>query len=325
VRSALVAAALLVAAAAEGAPPMRGVALGLSGTPAERRATALGEIAGLGADHVSLVVFWGQRDVRSVGLGPVPGLTVPDDETRAAVRAAHAAGLKVFLFPIVDVATRALGEWRGTLRPDDVAAWWQSYEGFILHYSALAADEGVELFAVGSELASTESWRERWFHLIGAVKRGYPGKLLYSANWDHYQAVSFWERVDYIGVSAYYELSPAPDASADELSRGWRAVRRTLTAYAARAERPLVLTEVGCPSQAGATAHPWDYTRSAPVDLEAQRRAYQALRDAWEGEPWLAGVFIWEWTGAGGSSDRGYTPRGKPAEAILRAWYRGPR
>lgn len=321
----LLAQALAVAPAAHADPSqiafIKGLALGLYDDGDKR--PALAEIAGVGADHVSLVVSWRQHDVTSVALAPVPGTTVTDERLRGLVRAAHHAGLKVFIFPIIEVEVRKLGEWRGTLRPDDAGAWWDSYEGFILHYAALAGDEHAELFAVGSELVSTESWRDRWYHLISAVRRRFSGKLVYSANWDHYLPVSFWDRVDYLGVTAYFELTTRDDATADELERGWRKVRVDLTAFAARVGRPLLITEVGCPSQNGAAVHPWDYTRTAPVDLEEQRRAYSAFVAAWNGEPRLAGVFFWDWSGAGGPRDGGYTPRGKPAEKVLRSWYTG--
>jgi hypothetical protein len=35
---------------------------------------------------------------------------------------------------------------------------------------------------------------------------------------------------------------------------------------------------------------------------------------------------IWQWTpNSGGRQDRGYTPRGKPAEDVLREWFAKPR
>ncbi|MCB1733536.1 MAG: hypothetical protein KDI21_23895, partial [Halieaceae bacterium] len=83
--------------------------------------------------------------------------------------------------------------------------------------------------------------------------------------------------------------------------------------------------EVGYPSLDGAAIAPWDHTRGAPVDLEEQRRAYAAATAALlELAP--AGVFFWTWLGEGGRFDRHYTPRGKPAEAVLRRYLgRAPR
>ena len=81
------------------------------------------------------------------------------------------------------------------------------------------------------------------------------------------------------------------------------------------------LTEVGYASRDGAAGAPWDYTGRGKLDLEEQRRCYAALRDAWSGVEELGAIFIWNWHGKGGRRDRDYTPRGKPAEKVLRKWW----
>src|SRR5262249_52746696 len=157
------------------------------------------------------------------------------------------------------------------------------------------------------ELGSTESWRDRWYHLISAVKRRYPGPLVYSANWDHLAQVSFWELLDYFGVSAYHELAAHPGATVDEMALAWGRARDDLISRAQKAQRPLVIVEVGYPSRRGAAVRPWDYTGTAPVDLEEQRRCYLSFVTAWKNESRLSGVFFWEWRGLGGMADGGYT------------------
>jgi hypothetical protein len=317
---------LLAVAPAAAAPPMKGVGLGAyhrGGETPWKFDDLLAEIRAIGANTVSVPVFWRQRDVADaeVSRGDEQ-LTIPDDDLRRLVRAAHASGLRVMLFPIIEVEQRARGQWRGTLAPADRRRWWESYEAFVLHYARIAADEKVAVLSIGSELGSTEGWRDEWFHLCAAVEKVYRGELLYSANWDHYDKVSFWERVDLVGISAYFELTADREASEDALASAWAAPRRALSAAAARAGKPLVLAEIGWPSLDGGAVHPWDYTRDAAVDLEEQRRAYRAFVRAWSDEPSLVGVFFWSWTADGGAEDRGYSPRGKPAETVLRSWYR---
>jgi hypothetical protein len=224
------------------------------------------------------------------------------------------------MFPIVLLDKTAMGEWRGTLAPDDVDAWWSAYEAFVLHYAAIASDAGASALVVGSELGSTEAWRDRWYHLLGRVERAYTGALWYSANWDHYEKVSFWSRLDAIGVTGYFELTKDADASEADLARAWTAPRDALLAFAAKAGKPLVLTEVGYPSRDGSTTQPWDYTSTAAIDLEEQRRAFAALATAWA-DTELGGVLVWEWGEGGGAKDGGYTPRGKPAACELARWF----
>lgn len=283
---------------------------------------AVDEIAALGASHVSLAVFWRQRDVRSSSLGPDPKVTIADDRLRAIVRRAHERKLAVLLFPIIELDVVKRGEWRGTLAPADREAWWRSYETFILHYARLAAEEKIAILSVGSELGSTESWQGRWWHLIGKIERLYAGELLYSANWDHYRAPTFWQRLDYVGVSAYFDLTKRRDAPREELATAWQTALAEIGRFAASVEKRVVLTEVGLPSRDGAAMAPWDYTREGPIDLEEQRLGYQAFLDAWAKER-IAGAFFWHWFGAGGPDDGGYSPRGKPAAEVLRRAYGG--
>ena len=299
-------------------PPRRGLSVPLWGDAADAE-VRLAEVAALGATDVALVVTWGQPDVRAAAIAPSPA-TAPDEAVRRAIRAARGHGLRVLVFPILTVDRVAPGEWRGTLAPADVDAWWQAYERFVLHYAALAAGDGAEALSIGSELGSTEAWRDRWYHLISRVEKVFAGELTYSANWDHFTGVSFAARLDLLGVTGYFELTRDADASEDALTRAWQAPRDALLAWAQRQGKPLALTEIGYPSLDGAAARPWDYMRRAAVDVEEQRRAYRAFARAWGGTP-LAAIYVWEWSRPGGADDGGYTPRDKPAACELSTWF----
>lgn len=282
------------------------------------------EIARLGATHVALVVTWAQDDVRSTRIAARSDVTIDDATLRHAIQHAHGQGLRVLVFPILTLRKLAPGEWRGTIQPADVDAWWLGYEAFILHYAAIAARERAWSLLIGSELGSTESWTYRWYHLISGVERVYDGVLVYSANWDHYQHVTFWRRLDAMGVTGYFELTQSKDESEANLARSWQAVRQALIDAAQAIEKPLWITEVGYTSTDGTATQPWNYVLSGAVDLEEQRRCYAAFVQAWGGQPALGGVFFWNWSGEGGPDDRGYTPKGKPAGRLLESWYGQP-
>lgn len=300
------------------APPQRGVSLGLfSEDPLFSYRFLLREIADLGASHVELVVAYYQLDGSSTEIGRHPRFSAPDDTLVRTIREAHALGLKVFVFPILRLERpRSADDWRGTLRPRDPAAWWRSYARLIEGLARLCERERVALFSVGSELSTLDEERAPWEALIGRVRRLYRGPLTYSGNWDHYQKVAFYDLLDAIGLCAYFSLAPDPPAR-------WRALRATLTRFAAEQHRPLLFTEVGYLSQKGAAAWPWDEGARAPVDLEEQRRCYEAFVAAWTtpAAPELLGAYFWNWYGWGGSASRGYTPRNKPAAAVLRRYF----
>ncbi len=304
----------------------QGVALGMYFLEEERSYSSyLWEISQLGATHVSMVVAWSQQDVRDPTIASRPERSVSDADLLAAIASAHALGLQVMLFPIVWVEDRAPGEWRGRIAPHDLDAWWASYDAFILHYAALAEDAGVALLSVGSELGSMEQYDDRWRALIANTRDVYGGELLYSANWDHYHVTPFWDAVDHIGVTGYHELTDVEEHIPDVegVAQAWAPIVADLSALAEQHDRDVIVTELGYVSQRGAARRPWDYTRAGTVDLEAQYDLYRGTYRAWHDAPHLGGVYFWNWFGAGGALDNGYSPRNKPAEQVVRFWFGG--
>lgn len=304
----------------------RGVAVGLFGGDERDTAARLSEVARLGATDVSLVVTWAVDGLHASEVIDDPQLALSDDALRSAIRQAHAAGLRVMLFPLIRLVHRTAAEWRGRLDPGDPARWFVSYRTRVERLARLAAVEQVEALCVGSELASLERRADDWLALIRAVRNLYRGALVYSANWDRFQEVPFWRELDRVGVSAYWELTAGGHRpTVGEALRSWQPLRARLAAFARAIGRPLVLTEVGYPSMRGAGAWPWnDFLdgEEGREDAEAQRRLYESFTLAWNDEPALAGSYFWIWTAPGGVGDRGYTPRGKPAADEVRSWYR---
>lgn len=303
----------------------RGVAVGMYFADDHRSYRSyFWEAARAGADSVSIVWAWRQPDAQGVPVAE-PGITVDRAELERAIGDAHALGLDVMLLPILQLDRVDVGEWRGTIAPADREAWWTAYEALLLDAAALAEDTGCAWLSVGSELGSMERDETRWRSLIAGVRDIYAGQLTYSSNWDHVHRTPFWDALDAIGVTGYFELTDVDEhrPSDAELDEAWAPIVARLRAIAGSEGRPLVLTEIGYVSQRGAARHPWNYTRGLPVDLLAQYDLYAALARNWSDVPELEGVYVWNWFGDGGSFDNGYTPRHKPAEYALRRWYGG--
>lgn len=312
-----------------GSPPfLAALALGRFEHPpsVEQAEFDLRAIAALGATGVVLPVLWSSPSVESTSIEPF-SYGVPQSEydraTLEIARHAHARGLAFELRPIVRLERLGPAEWRGLLRPTDWRAWWRSYRRFILHHAATAERARAEIFCIGSELGSTEADRGRWTRLIRDVRRLYHGRVIYSANWDHYDSVTFWDRLDGVGLSAYYELASEPGVSQAELDASWKAHRDRILTWVRPLGKPLYLTEVGYPAQAGAAVHPWDYTRNGPADASAQERCFRAFSEAWRTPSELAGVTVWIWDrGRSGIDDPSYSIEGKPAATVVRDFFR---
>jgi hypothetical protein len=309
----------------------RGVALGLfdSDSHLDEDLERLREIRDLGASHVSLVITWTQDDIHASRVTARPGYTASRDSLVRLVRRARSLGLRVLVFPIVRLLHRTPSQWRGLITPTDPAAWFASYGGLLDELATLSAEEGVAALSIGSELVALETRADDWRALIASVRGRFHGQLLYSANWDRYANVRVWDQLDLIGVSAYWDLTPhGRRPTVEEIDAAWRPIQQAVTGFARRCGRPVVFTEFGYPSVVGGGASPWnDFADGADgvEDAETQRRLYDGFARAWNDEPTLAGAYAWIWFGRGGLGDRSYTPRHKPAEQVLRTWYRDPR
>jgi hypothetical protein len=228
--------------------------------------------------------------------------------------------------PVVLLDAPINGEWRGTIRPTSWDDWWTSYREMMQVFSSVAEVHHVDMLVVGSELVSTEHMKEQWNTTIDQVRANYKGKLTYSSNWDHYEAVTFWDKLDMVGMNSYWQLSKnvgTANVTTDEIKERWRDIQGELFPFLRRVHKPLFFTEIGWFSQPSVAKEPWDYTKAAdqPVDLELQKKLYQGFFESWWGNPILGGFSIWEWPpNAGGPEDKGYTPENKPALDVLKQW-----
>ncbi|MGE3854150.1 MAG: hypothetical protein AB7K09_20625, partial [Planctomycetota bacterium] len=84
---------------------------------------------------------------------------------------------------------------------------------------------------------------------------------------------------------------------------------------------PLIISEIGYRSADGSVTRPWNYFLPGDVDMEEQRRGYEAFFRAWYDDDMLQGVYFYNWFGEGGPDDKNYTPRGKPAATVMQSWY----
>ena len=299
----------------------RGVALGMFAEDVGFSYTPLlREIAALGATHVSLVVPIYQTDGRSADLHLHTRFSPTLELVADTVRAARREHLEVTLFPIVRLLHPKDGEWRGTLAPRDRRRWFDAYAEVLGDIAAVGAQTGATRLAVGSELSSLDDDLGHWKPLVERIRAVFPGKLLYSANWDHYRQAGLFDLVDEDGVVAYFPLreSAKVDLTDGGLEAAWRRHKQELLDWHAGREHPLILTELGYRSRAGSTIAPWDESGGGTPEPNEQRRAFAAFRRAWSGERRLGGVYVWNWYGWGGQHSTGYTPRGKPAEGEVK-------
>jgi len=291
----------------------------------EQARKLLPEMADLGADTVLISNAGYQEHAGSETFQIDPAVTPSDDQWRQIFKIAHDSGLRVILMPIILLSNPKGNEWRGVISPPSWDDWFEQYREFLLQFARVAQANHIEVLSVGSELVSAEKYTDRWRKLITDVRKVFTGKLTYSANWDHYKVVEFWDHLDLVGMTSYYKLASEPKPSLQTLVDAWKPIKRGILRWQKEVAKPLLFTEVGWPSQEGAAIEPWNYyykQEATKAGLEEQRNCYRAFIETWSDLPQVGGVLWWEWNDSpGGHEDYNYTPRSKPAEQELRAWF----
>ena len=304
---------------------------------------SLEELRATGANWVTIVPVYWMSDTGADHVFGAGGQTPTDSEVTQVIRWAKQLGLKVFMKPEVHCLS---GVWQGYHTPHS-ASWFQSYWAFIRHYARLAQWGGCEMFCVGSELDRTteitgSGWGRTWWpYIINGVRGEYFGPVTYAADWRTYRNIPFWDSLDLIGINAYFppwvpEHHPPPQqVDVQNLAEEWKlsyipeieAFRDSLDladTVIPNTVKPIIFTEIGYRSISGCAAEPWNDTTSGAYDPTEQRNCYIAALHSLLGKPWFAGWFWHEWTtdpNQGGTGDLSYTPKGKPAQEVLRRWF----
>src|SRR2546428_3407850 len=138
----------------------------------------------------------------------------------------------------------------------------------------------MDAFCLGNELEKTTGHEREWRSVIAAVRAAYAGPLTYGAAFEEVFRVSFWDALDFIGVSAYYPLVQERSPDRALLAAAWKPLTQKLAGLAATRGRRIVFTELGYRSADLGRSKHWEIPRSAPVKLSLQSDAYVAIFDA---------------------------------------------
>ncbi len=299
---------------------------------AEARQTLSEVVVPTGANWVAVIVTCFQDTIASTTIDCASPVNASDDDVRAAIRDAHALGLKVMLKPHVDprhLNDARSGRFKIDFGSDEAAwaVWFASYDRFITHYAALAQETGAEYFTIGTELSGTVGRDAQWRETIRQIKAIYDGPLTYAAlTYFEPLQVAWWDELDAIGIDAYYALTLTKSPTTAQMDFGWSANVAYLNVLEATWHMPIIITEVGYMSVDGTNILPGDWSLQGGVDLQEQADAYQSLFDSLVGQPWWHGIFWWAVNtdpNQGGAQDHGYSFHNKPAEDVLRRYFGG--
>jgi len=317
--------AIRVIPLADGVPFQRGFTLAAWGADDYSKpptSETLGQIKVYGTEWVSVVVTWYVDDIHSTTIYP-QSWSPTDESVIQAVQTIHSLGMNAVLKPHIDVMT---GDWRGNISFSDEAdwqTWFENYNQFLGHYLDLARANDVQAVIIGTELQGTESREADWRNTISLARGRFSGLLTYDANHTSFYNVSWWDALDFISVSAYFDLTGSSSPTIDELKSAWEPYKKVLRALSAYFEKDIVFGEIGYSSRDGTNIHPWQYNPAAPVDLQEQADCYEAALETFYNEPWFKGMYWWARYWDPALDDNGFDIFNDPAESIVRQWYSG--
>lgn len=282
----------------------------------------------LGVQWIQVMTFAHQPDVNQP--------TIRFGRSRwpsAFIQKARAAGLRILVKPHVfsmqfyDGSNR----WRGSIAmrsKADWQAWFKNYEAFIVDQARRAAADKVEMFSIGLEyVEATRGHAAQWRRIIQAVRAVYPGKITYAADFNHEPMnITWWDALDVIGIDGYFKLSDSESPGAAQLALGLVPHFAQLAGLAAQFKKPIVFTEIGFPSIKGAAQRPWQWPKGGDTpDPALQARLFEVVFAACSQAKWCQGMYWWKYYEVPEKTPHAvdYTPKGKPAEAVLKRWYSG--
>lgn len=275
----------------------------------------------IGVRHLAIMVVWSQDTHEEKTVYADPKDTPEDKALIHAINKAHSLGMKVMLKPHVDIKG---GQWRGDIIPSK--EWFGSYKDYLLRYAKLASLYHVEFFSIGTELINTTTnWKSEWEDIIKEIRSVFSGRLVYGANWDEYKTVDFWDKLDFVGIDAYFPLTAKKDPTKEELVSAWKAHAENIGKWLKEKQinKPVIFTEIGYSSADGTNIQPWNVVSNLPeksIDQLEQADALDAMLKVCSAYPWFKGLYWWNYFPQNRWSPLGYAIRKKIAEEVFSDW-----
>lgn len=244
----------------------------------------------------------------------------------------HTKGKKVSLMPHIYTTTNL---YVANINPQDKEKWFASYTKSLLIFAQLAEKEKVELFSIGNELTNIMK-EESWSNVIDSVREVYKGKLTIKLNcwykkWQ-FENILNWQwlnKLDYIGIAAYFDLTATNDPSLEDLKQAWLYSRQKITIVADLEKiaetfnKPILFSEIGYRNIDGTNIEPWNSEALPPQSIKELRTGkedtgealmcIEVLFETFRKFDWFKGTMWFLWPTASTSpNDVSFSIRNKP-------------
>lgn len=305
------------------------------------------EIAKTGANWVVLVVTVMQESAHATRQFRDFANTPNDLELKEIIDYIHSKGIRVQLRPMLECFD---GEGRLSVSfladreripghtYDRCSRWFENMTARSVYYARIAEMTGCEMFCLDSELDRIIRFNDKWKEVIRRVREVYSGAVT-SCHTIHTGVIDFEKELskkdhwfydlDALSISDYIKAGTEGGLSAEEMSNNMKAERDRLRRIAEMYGKPLLFGEIGCATVFGAARSPSAWNMETPYDEDEQANYIEAVMLTFADEPWWRGMYWWKWEEHvarpwmvdPSMSDRGFTVRGKKAQAVMKRWY----
>lgn len=248
---------------------------------------------GLGANSVAIDFWFYTNGVEPTYVYGKSGTTPSPATIAMVVENAREHGLRVLVRPLLNEDNiKIVGtNWRGSIQPPSLNAWFASYYSFLKPYLMAAQQSKATGFNIGTELDSLAPYADHWTIFESAVAKLYSGEQIYAVNYGRWQLDPSYDPVPDPAVDAYPQLGLGDDATVGELTSAW------VTWLHNQPESVLaktVLQEIGIAAAAGSYAEPARPAPSGtPLDVAIQRNWFASACAAAK-QTHLAGIYFYD-------------------------------
>lgn len=262
------------------------------------------------------------------------------DKAKKLIRKLNKIRVSIILepYPWIKKGTLYETEWR----PADINLFFSKWKTTVLKRLILDIANPYHIYAlnIASNFVKIEE-EEAWCDTVDYVRKYYKGLVTYRTGW-WYTALwdkktlqtyenklnnKIFSKVDFISVSAYFELTDSDKNTVENLTDSLLSTKRydrkenvknELQNFHGKWNKPVFMGELGFPKKDGASMEPWNPFMDKPRNEKEQANCFEAYRRVFENESWLLGFSVFAL--GEHSADKNYYP-GEESSEVIRHWY----
>ncbi|MBA7522351.1 hypothetical protein ES705_14469 [subsurface metagenome] len=229
------------------------------------------EMKEIGIEWVAVNIWWVQKSITSTEIYPGDWTDTAENIT-AFFEYVHSKDMKILFKPMLDSQDKI---WRSYI--EATPEWIEEYSDFIKYTAEIAENGSVEIFSIGCEMGNWQVHTEDVIELIAEVREIFSGELTYAANHDSFWYIDWWDKVDIIGVDAYFSFTLDYEPTLEDMIEVWNGFYDDFEIFQKKWKKPILFAELGCQNRDGCNIAPNDVKFNDNQDEEEFQMFYKSL------------------------------------------------